>query len=115
MGAWGTEPWDNDEAADWFGELWDDLPLVERVHAGLTSEVGAEVVAALWLCEALCRVYVWPVDDLDRTLDAGISAADQLLAGEDDEDYLSLWEGDDAATVRARIEGVRDELRSRKG
>lgn len=110
MGAWGTDPWDNDSAADFFGALWDDVPIVDRVHAGLRSDHGAEVVAALWLCAGLCRVYVWPIDRLDETVALAVAAADRLLAGDDADGYLELW--DDPA-VRAQVERFRAELAAR--
>ena len=35
MGAWGSAPWDNDLAADWFAELVGDTGLAERVEQTL--------------------------------------------------------------------------------
>lgn len=112
MGAWGTDPWDNDTAADWFGDLWDAVPIVGPVHAGLTSEESDEVVAALWLTVQLCRVYVWPVARMDETLDLAIGAAAAILAGEDPDGHLERWEDD--PDVRAQIAGFHAELLSRR-
>lgn len=105
MGAWGEQPWENDSAADWFGDLWDGTPIVGRVHAGLRSDDTLEAVAALWLCSQLCRIYVWPVDAVDQTLHLGIAVADRILAGEDAEGFLSLW--DERPDMRAQIESMR--------
>ena len=105
MGAWGDEPWDNDDAADWFGDLWDDVPIVERVHAGLQADDSWVMVAALWLSAQLCRVYVWPVDAIDETRRLSIAAADQILAGEDPDGYLECF--DDDPEQRARIQALR--------
>jgi len=30
MGAWRKDPWDSDEAADWFGDFWEGTPVVDR-------------------------------------------------------------------------------------
>lgn len=111
MGAWGMDPWDNDGAADWFGDLWSDSTMVDGVLAALNVEGDEATVAALWLCSHLCRVYVWPIDRLDETLDAGIAAAERILAGEDEEGMVELW--DDPAFT-AQIEGFRDTLLARK-
>lgn len=112
MGAWGTEPWGNDGAADWFGDLWDGFPLAERVHAGLTADSSDEMVAALWLCSELCRVYVWPIDTLDETLRLAVAAADQILAEADPDRYLDRWDGD--PVVRGQIEALRAALAARQ-
>lgn len=112
MGAWGREPWDNDGAADWFGGLWEGTPIVERVEAGLRSEDSDEIVAALWLCDHLCRVYVWPVASYDQTLDLAIAAGQRILEGEDDDGYLEMWEHE--PSVVARQKEMRDRLKARK-
>ncbi len=111
MGTWGPEPWDNDDAADWFGDLFEALPLVDKVLDGLSDESSTIQVAAIWMCVVLCRVYVWDIDRMDETLGAAINAADQILAGQDDEGLLELWDND--PSQRARIQGYRDELASR--
>jgi hypothetical protein len=112
MGAWGMDPWDNDTAADWFGDLWDGTSMVDRVLAVLRADGDEATVAALWFCSELCRVYVWPIDRYDETLDAAIAAADRILAGEDEEGLVEMWE-DDPAFV-AQIEGFRATLAARK-
>lgn len=105
MGVWGDEPWDNDAAADFFGDLWDAVPIVDRVHAGLRADDTFVQVAALWLCAQLCRVYVWPVGRIDETRSLAIAVADSILAGTDPSGYLELY--DDDPEVRARIERFR--------
>ena len=112
MGAWGTEPWDNDHAADWFGDLWDAAPIVAPVQAGLRSVSSNEAVAAIWLCTQLCRTYVWPIHDLEATLDLAIAAATKILDGKDEQEYLELWEHDPAP--RARLESMLAELTGRR-
>ena len=78
MGAWGKLPWDNDGAADWFGELFDNTKLAKQVEDTLKLDVAnshEEVRAAASILLFLGRVYIWPVQDLDRQL---ALAADQL-------------------------------------
>jgi hypothetical protein len=113
VGSWGNEPWDNDHAADWFGDLWDGTPIVDRVLEGLTSGRGDEMVAALWLCTQLCRVYVWPIDRLAETVAAAVAAADQLLAGDDEDGLIELW-SDANVDLVPQIEGYRTELIARR-
>jgi len=77
MGAWGKLPWDNDGAADWFGELFEKTKLAERVEDTLRLDVDSheEIRAAASVLLFLGRVYIWPVHDLHRHLTL---AADRL-------------------------------------
>ena len=84
--------------------------MVEGVLAALHSDGDEQTVAALWLCSELGRVYVRPIDQPDETLAAGIAAAERILAGEDEEGLVEMW--DDPAFT-AQIEGFRDSLQSR--
>lgn len=111
MGAWGMDPWDNDGAADFFGDLWSGTTVVDDVLAALTNDGDERTVAALWLCSQLCRVYVWPIDRYDETLDAGVAAANRILSGEDEDGMIEMWD-DEAFT--AQIEGLRDILAARR-
>ena len=111
MGAWGVEPWDNDDAADFFGDLWDDTPIVDRVLAGLASGGSSVVVGAAWLLVSIGRVYVWPVERLDESLESAVAALDVILVGEDEDEYLLAWQHE--PTVLARVREYRDELASR--
>jgi hypothetical protein len=78
LGAWGELPWDNDGAADWFGDLFDKTKLAEYVEETLKLDVEdfhEEIRAAASVLLFLGRVYIWPVHDLDRHLTL---AADRL-------------------------------------
>jgi hypothetical protein len=78
MGAWGKLPWDNDAAADWFGELFETTKLAKRVEDTLklnVEESHEEIRAAASILLFLGRVYIWPVHDMNRHLTL---AADRL-------------------------------------
>jgi Domain of unknown function (DUF4259) len=78
MGAWGKLPWENDGAADWFGDLFDKTKLAQEVEDTLKLDVEdshEEIRAAASVLLSLGRVYVWPINDLDRHLTL---AADRL-------------------------------------
>ena len=71
MGAWGKLPWDNDGAADWFGDLFDKTKLAKQVEETLkldAEDCHEEIRAAASVVLFLGRVYIWPVHDLDRHL-----------------------------------------------
>lgn len=78
MGAWDKMPWDNDGAADWFGDLFEKTKLANQVEDTLKLDVEdshEEIRAAASVLLFLGRVYIWPVHDLDRHLTL---AADRL-------------------------------------
>src|SRR5258708_23951246 len=80
MGVWGKLPWENDGAADWFGDLFEKTKLAKRVEDTLKLDVEnshEEIRAAASVLLFLGHVYIWPVADLDRHLKL---AADQLDA-----------------------------------
>ena len=71
MGAWGKLPWDNDGAADWFGELFEKTKLAKQIEDTLklgVEDSHEEIRAAASVLLFLGRVYIWPVRDLDHHL-----------------------------------------------
>jgi hypothetical protein len=38
MGAWGAAAWENDRAADWFGDTFDATGLAQRVEETLSGD-----------------------------------------------------------------------------
>jgi len=111
VGTWGKQPWENDTAADFFGELWGGTPIVDRVLRALQSDEGETIFAALWLCSELCRTYVWPIDRLEETLTHAVAAADRLLAGDDEDQLLQRW---DDGEVADQMRAYREVLASRR-
>lgn len=106
MGAWGRQPWDNDTAADFFGDLFPP-DFHDKVVAGLRGEDEEEVRAAAWVVLQLAHsAYVWPGDG--GTLgEVCALAADKLeelaTASEEGEEF---WDWDqlrrEAAELRSR-------------
>jgi hypothetical protein len=107
MGAWGKLPWDNDGAADWFGDLFDKTKLAKQVEDTLkldAEDSHEEIRAAASVLLFLGRVYVWPVHDLDRHLSL---AADRL------EEVSRLDVIAESPEIVEEIRGEIQELRSR--
>ncbi|MDP9484348.1 MAG: hypothetical protein M3Q49_00895 [Actinomycetota bacterium] len=101
MGTWGTEPWQNDTAADWYGKLFASTGLVERVEATLrdASAGHEEWRAATSILVSLGRVYVWPVGSLDEHLRLAIRRLEEMAR------KRGSWiTEDDEMEWRARIE-----------
>ena len=87
MGAWGKRPWDNDIAADWFGNMMDATGLAEYVEKTLRQELdnddpgfaADEIRAAVTVLIMLGHIYVWPGDMLENHLKLAISRLEEIL------------------------------------
>ena len=106
MGAWGAAAWDNDDAADWFGDLFAATKLAQRVEKALKTkdveENAGKVRAAAYMLVALGRVYIWPVDDLDRHIKLAIEKLEVISELDD-------YQGDpliaaEIAELRSRLQ-----------
>ena len=107
MGAWGNQPWDNDRAADWFGDLFERTqlaPIVEKTLLLDPADFPDEIRAAACALVFWGRVYVWPVKELQRHL---ALAADQLEA------VSRLEEITESLKLAKQIQSEVQELRSR--
>jgi hypothetical protein len=107
MGAWGKLPWENDGVADWFGDLFDKTKLALHVENTLKASVEdahQEIRAAASVLLFLGRDYIWPTNDLDRSLTL---AASQL------EKISRLSEIAESPEIVGEIQAEVRELRSR--
>ncbi len=92
MGTWDTKPWDNDGGADWYGILFDETGLRDKVRKTLEMDLDEgfeEIRAAASLLLFLGRTYIWPVEELDEDLELAIKRLKEvqqydLYAEEDD-------------------------------
>jgi len=81
MGAWGDEPWDNDDAADWFAELISPK-FVKQIDVALRKDPEDDyetVRAACYVLNVLGHNYIWPVDKLQPQLKLAVRALQQIL------------------------------------
>ena len=85
MSAWANAAWDNDRAADWFGDMFDATGLANYVRETLerdAEECYEEIRAAAYMLVALGRVYIWPIYDLDNDLALAISKLEEVKTHE---------------------------------
>jgi hypothetical protein len=78
---WAYAPWDNDAAADWFGDLMDRTNIREAWLEGIEQDPddAPDVVrAASALFVMLGRVYVWPIKTIDEDLEKTIAALSRV-------------------------------------
>jgi hypothetical protein len=106
MGAWGTEAWENDGAADWFGDTFEATGLarhVEETLSGDPEDDHEEIRAAAYLLVALGRVYIWPVEDLDRHLALAINKLEAIRELYKDADGFVAAIDAELAVLRSRL------------
>lgn len=99
MGAWGFDPWDSDEAADWFGEFMKHVDIdfiIQTVEEVENNEYDYERIRAVsYIVEMLGKSYIWPVDyyeDLDKMVEKLINLLTLMI--EPDSDFLDMWGND---------------------
>lgn len=89
---WDFKPWDNDGAADWYGDLMDNTQLRKLWLAGINEDPidSPDVVrAAAGLFIMLGRIYIWPIDYYDNDLELSIK---QLKKVSENEEYKEIPE-----------------------
>lgn len=107
MSTWGHLPWENDSAADWFGDTFDQTKLAQRVEDTLNLDVedsADEIRAAAAVLLLLGHTFVWPVKEIDRHL---ALAADRLSEIKESGIY------DEAPEIVASLDAEIQELRRR--
>ena len=108
MGMWAFAPWDNDEAADWYGDLMDRTKLrdawLDGINEDPTDSPGV-VRAAGALFVMLGRVYIWPINTFDEDLERTIAALSRVLESD---------EYQEAPELIALIDQEIEELKSRR-
>ncbi|MCD4675967.1 MAG: DUF4259 domain-containing protein [Desulfobacula sp.] len=80
MGAWNTKPWDNDTAADWFGKLFEETNLKEKIREGLDMDMDLyleTIRAAACILMFLGRRYVFS-SGLDDNLSYAIKKMEEI-------------------------------------
>lgn len=102
MGSWGEKPYENDSAADWFGDVL--TPVSERVQDLLDAPVDinlySEYRAAAWMLTKIGRTFVYPSDKLDDHLSR---LHDRLQTIRNDQAWLDCWRDQDS--IKQEMDG----------
>jgi hypothetical protein len=119
MGAWDSDPWGNDLAADWYARFFEGIEANARIRQAFEDRNDLPVIrAACFLLGALGRAYVWPdnLDELATLLDEGIALLSRMArpskADLEDDDFLEYW--DDDPVFRKSVRSQIAELRKRR-
>ena len=86
MGCWGVKPYEDDSAADWFGDLWDEFPVPAKIEETLNldfEDSHEEIRAAAHILMQLGETYIWPVDSIDRHCDLAARRLEEIMAMEE--------------------------------
>ena len=92
---WDYKPWDNDGAADWYGDLMDNTKLRDTWLEGIKEDPidSPDVVrAAAGLFIMLGRVYIWPIDNYHSDLELTISQLGKVAENEEYKEVPELIE-----------------------
>jgi hypothetical protein len=92
---WDYKPWDNDGAADWYGDLMENTKLRDIWLEGIKEDPidSPDVVrAAAGLFIMLGRVYIWPIDNYDNDLELTISQLGKVAENEEYKEVPELIE-----------------------
>ena len=113
MGAWGSAPWHNDGAADWFAEVFEGIDIDAHISSAFEYDDDYDRIrAAGYLLAVLGHSTVWPGDleRLDEHLERGIELMTEMV--EEDSEFLELWEDEPEVvdTVRAEIAALQARL-----
>lgn len=108
MGDWGAEPWQNDEAADWFHKFWKNTDfnfLINEIKKFDPKEERYDSLrSAAYLLQTLGITFVWPVnysDELKPLLIKTISILQNMIdLSDDDWGFLDMW-GDDPNVIES--------------
>ena len=119
MGDWGAEPWDNDEAADWFHRFWKcgfSILIDEIKNFDPRLERYDSVRAAAYLLQTLGIAYVWPSEHhtvLKPLLNDAISILTNMInPPSDDWGFLDMCSNnpDVIKSVENQIDALRKRL-----
>lgn len=110
MGTWDVQPWDNDDAADWFSEFFEGIDFDSRIESAFEHEDSYDQVrAACYILQVLGRVYVWPgdIDKLGSHLDRGIRHLKTMVDVDHEacQELQEMWGADSGifASIKAQL------------
>jgi hypothetical protein len=111
MGCWGVKPYENDGAADWFEDLWNQLPVPQKVEETLKLDIQdshEEIRAAAYVLLQLGETYSWPVGDIDRHCELAATRLEELIESE-------IYEGEEFQTqIKQEIAALRSRISRRE-
>jgi hypothetical protein len=112
MGTWGHEPWANDQAADWYAELFEKTKLSDHIEQTLQSNISDnydEIRAAAFVLVVLGRINIWPIEVLNKHLNSAVEKLEGILndktcpLNEDDDIINAIKE--DIVMLKKRMDG----------
>jgi hypothetical protein len=102
----GIKPYENDSAADWFSDLWDEFAIPSKVEETLKLDLEdnhEEIRAAAYILLQLGNTYIWPVYSIDRHCDLAARRLEEMRA-------MEIYRGDE---IQAEMQKEIEILRSR--
>ncbi|WP_143331074.1 DUF4259 domain-containing protein [Burkholderia aenigmatica] len=105
MGAWGFEPWGNDESVSWFAKFIKscNLTMVKDSFDNFNEadEVKYEQIrAACYILQFLAKPYIWQQDekngDAKKLLERGVEILGNMINPPNSKwTFLEMWDSED--------------------
>ena len=105
MGAWGTEPWENDSAGDFCYKLG-KMPITTWIEEGLNSDYEEQRIAAFVLSQ-IGRNFIYPFDLREKHLNWAIK---NLKTIRGDQVWIDLWKN--KREIKAKLDAEIKNLES---
>ncbi len=88
MGAWGSQAYENDTAADFCDKYLSTTPLPQLIKKGLMSSNYDEIRLACWFLRHIGINYVYPTCELKTDIEEAIAKIKNILR---DDEWLQTW------------------------
>ncbi|MCA8989938.1 MAG: DUF4259 domain-containing protein [Planctomycetaceae bacterium] len=109
MGTWDFAPWENDTAADWFANIFNETSFANHIEEALKRDIDEypEVIrAATAVLIMLGRLYVWPIEILEDHLKLAIGKMELCVEAGVFADETPLVEKE-ILTLKARLKDLK--------
>lgn len=106
MGYWGTAPWDNDDAADWFVSAMSQTKLPDLIERTLRADPvkhADQIRAAAALLVLLGRAYTYD-ERFEEHLNLAIEALDLIKPRYKDDPEFAYWIEREMKVLQRRLE-----------
>jgi hypothetical protein len=104
-------PWNNDSAADWYADLFDETAVAAKVEEALNAdpeEHANEIRAASAVLIMLGRTFIWPIDDIDRHLTLAIAKMEKVRSLHEDAPEFASAVAEEIAVLKSRQANKKD-------
>lgn len=112
MGTWDNNPWDNDEALDWLGDLFNKTKLDKKIAQAFDldhEEYPETIRMAAYMLINLGQIYIWPLDRLEGDLEKAIKVMEKIKNHEIyEDDKVQKQLAKEIKTLKTRLSEIKE-------